>query len=318
MTARHHHFLSQCYLKGFTCGQSKKSKLAVIDVKRNTSFETIPRNVGGVRDFNRVDIKGINPNCLEHELSKFENQVATALKSLRKTLNFSGETKGIILNFIALTICRSPERRERMRRFYAQIVESVTSITLGSKEIYESQIHNLKKNNKLKKNISYEGVSYEDIKKFVDSKEYTIEVSREHHIRTEMILSEYILHFLFHRQWLLVTANKKSGPFITTDSPVNLLWEDPEKIPPFFRDSPGFGLKGTRVYFPISQELALIGEFDGNETKVNATEDLVAMFNSVMIWKCHTQIYAPKFDFKFWGEKRNILSGKDLLKYRST
>ncbi|MGU9951752.1 MAG: DUF4238 domain-containing protein [Gammaproteobacteria bacterium WSBS_2016_MAG_OTU1] len=299
MTARHHHFLSQCYLKGFTCGQSKKSKLAVIDIKRNTSFETIPRNVGGVRDFNRIDIKGINPNCLEHELSKFENQVATALKNLRKTLNFSGETKGIILNFIALTAGRSPERREQMRQIDAKIAESKA---LGFKEMRESQIYNLKKNDKLKENISDE-----DAKNFVDPNKYTTEVPREHPILSEMILSESILHSLFHRQWLLVIANKKSGPFITTDSPVNLLWKDSEKIPPFLRDSPGFGLQKTRVYFPISQELALIGEFDGNETKVNAAEDLVAKFNSMMICNCHTQIYAPKLDFKFWNKENNIL-----------
>ncbi len=318
MTARRHHFLSQFYLKGFTGGQSKKSKLAVIDIKRNESFVTTTQNVGVVHDFNRIEREGIEPDYLEHELSKIESQTATAFKNLRKTLDFSGETKDLILNFMTLIACRSPERREHMRRFYAQIVESVISITLGSKEIYESQIHNLKNNNKLKKNISYEGASYEDLKKFIDSKEYTIEVSREHHIRTEMILIEYISHLLFHRQWLLVTANKESGYFITTDSPVNLLWKEPEKIPPFFRDSPGFGLQGTRVYFPISQELALIGEFDGNEKNVNATEDLVAIFNSAMIYNCHTQIYAPKFDFKFCSKERNILSGKDLLKYRST
>ncbi len=307
MTARHHHFLSQCYLKGFTCGQSKKSKLAVIDLKRNTSFETIPRNVGGVRDFNKIEIAGVDPNCLEHELSKFENQVATALKNLRETLNFSGETKGIILNFIALIACRSPERREYMRQSEAQFAEGVMSAILGSKEMWESQIHNLKEN-----------ISYEDIKKLIDSKKYTIEVPREEHIRTEQVLISTILPSLFMRRWLLVISDKKSGPFITTDSPVNLLWKDPEKIPPFYRDSPGFMSKETRVYFPISQELALIGEFDGDETKVKITEYLVAIFNSVTICKCPTQIYAPKFDFKFWSEEGNILSGNDLLKYRST
>ncbi len=313
MTARHHHFLSQCYLKGFTGGQSKKSKLAVIDIKRNKSFETIPRNVGGVRDFNRIEIEGVDPNCLEHELSKFENQVATALKKLREPLNFSGETKGIILNFIALIAGRSPERREGIRQFYTQIVENIMSMATGSKEMWESQMHNLKNNNKLKENISHEAA-----KKFVDSNKYTIEVSKERHVLAEMILSESILHSLFDRRWLLEIANKESGPFITTDSPVNLLWKDPENIPPFRLDSHGDVLKEAQVFFPISQELALIGEFGSNDTKVNATEYSVAMFNRIMIRNCHTQIYAPKFDFKFLGKERNILSGKDLLKYRST
>ncbi len=307
MTARHHHFLSQCYLKGFTYGQSKKSKLAVIDIKRNISFETIPRNVGGVRDFNRIEIEGVDPNFLEHELSKFESQVAITFKNLRKTLDFSGETKSIILSFIALIACRSPKMRESMGQIGSHIAESIISRDLESKEVWESQIHNLNEN-----------ISYEDAKKIFESKKYTIEVSREGHICTEMSLIDHITHLLFIRRWLLLIADKKSGPFITTDSPVNLLWKYPEKISPFLRDSPGFGLKETQVYFPISQELALIGEFDGDEKNVKATENLVAMFNSMMICNCPEQIYAPKFDFKFWSKENNILSGKDLLEYIST
>ncbi len=307
MTARYHHFLPQCYLKGFTCGKSKKSKLAVLDIKEDKAFETIPRNVGGVRDFNRIEIKGgVDPNYLEHELSKFENQVATALKNLRKTLDFSGETKDIILHFITLIALRSPEKREYIRQCEAQLTERIMGITHASKEIWES----MEGNDKLK-----EYVSYEDSKKFFESKEYTIEVPREYHIYMELSLFDDILPCMFNRRWLLIIADEKSGPFITTDSPVNLLWKYPEKIPLCYRYSPGFGREGTMVYFPISQELALIGEFDGGERTVRATEDQVAMFNSNMLFNCPRQIYAPKFDFKCWGKENNILSGRELLKY---
>ncbi|WP_256026020.1 MULTISPECIES: DUF4238 domain-containing protein [Enterobacteriaceae] len=46
--ARHHHFLSQCYLKGFTSNGGKKSKLTVIDLKERKTFESNTRNVGGL------------------------------------------------------------------------------------------------------------------------------------------------------------------------------------------------------------------------------------------------------------------------------
>lgn len=309
MTARHHHFLSQCYLKGFTRGKSKKSKLAVIDLKGRKSFETTPRNVGGVRDFNRVEIEGVDPNHLESELSKFEGQAATALKNLRKTLDFSGETKVIILNLIALIAVRSPERREHMRQFEAQIAERIMEMTLDSKEMWEGQTSKLEKDNK-PKNI----VSYEDAKEFFESKKYTIDVTREHHIRREMVQIDAILPCLFNRQWLLVTSDDNSGPFITTDRPMNISWREPDKVPPLYRSSPGFGLKGTEVYFPISQELALIGKFDGEDKTVSATENLVAILNSKMLFNLNSQIYAPKFDFKFFGKDNNILNGKDLLR----
>jgi hypothetical protein len=257
MTARHHHFLSQCYLKGFTRGKSKKSKLAVIDLKGKKSFETTPRNVGGVRDFNRVEIEGVDPNYLESELSKFEGLAATALKQLRETLDFSGETKDVILNLIALIAVRSPERREHMRQFEAQIAERIMGMTLDSKGKWEGQVNKLNEDEKPSTKVSYE-----DAKEFFESKKYTIEVAREHHIRMEMVQVDAILPCLFGRQWMLITSDDESGPFITTDRPMNLSWINPEEVPPFYRSSPGFGLKGTEVYFPISQDLALIGEFD--------------------------------------------------------
>jgi len=309
MTARHHHFLSQCYLKGFTKGKSKKSKLAVIDAKGKKSFETTPRNVGGVRDFNRVEIEGVDPNHLESELSKFEGEAATALKKLRETLDFSGETKDILLNLIALIAVRSPERREHMRKFQAQIAERIMGMTLDSKDRWESQVSKLENDSNQANNVSYE-----DAKEFFDSKEYTIDVAREHHIRMEMIQIDAILPCLFNRKWLLVVANDETGPSITTDRPMNLSWKEPDKIPPFYRANPGFGLMDTEVYFPISQELALIGEFDGEDKTIEANEGLVAVLNSKMLFNLNCQIYAPKFDFKFFGKNNDILSGKDLLR----
>jgi len=80
MTARHHHYLSQCYLKGFTKGGSKKSKLIVIDLKRKKYFETIPRNVGGIRDSNRIDIERIDQNILEKSIAEFESAAAASLR----------------------------------------------------------------------------------------------------------------------------------------------------------------------------------------------------------------------------------------------
>lgn len=61
--ARAHHFISQCYLKGFTRNGSKKSKLFVIGLEQLRSFETRPENVAHRRDFNRIE--GLPPEELE-------------------------------------------------------------------------------------------------------------------------------------------------------------------------------------------------------------------------------------------------------------
>jgi len=310
MTARHHHYLSQCYLKGFTKGNAKKSKLTVIDLKERKTFETIPRNVGGIRDFNRIDIEGVDPNLLESDLSSFESDAATALKTLRKTLYFSDEVRELILNLVALLAIRSPERREHMRQFHEQIAERVMGLILHSKDRWESQMAKLKEDDP----TYNRSVTYEQAKEFFESKQYTMQVAREHHIHMEMNLIDAILPYLVDRNWRLLVAGENTGPFITTDRPVSLTWKDPENIPPFYRSSPGYGLMGTQVYFPVSQELALVGEFDGSEGVHGASEELVAVMNSTMLFNMNKQVYSPKLDFKFYGKDNQILSGKRLLK----
>lgn len=310
MTARHHHYLSQCYLKGFTKGRAKKSKLSVIDIKEKKSFETIPRNVGGMRDFNRIDIEGADQNELETSLADFESKAATALKRLGETRDFSGESKIIILNLLAMIAVRSPERREHMRNFHADIADRMMGLTLDSKERWESQVAKLRD-----EDSSYDnGTTYEDAKKFFESKEYDITVAREYHIHMEMVQIDAILPCLFNRNWLLIESTESIGSFITTDNPVNLSWQEPEKIPPFYQHSPGFGLKGTEVYFPVTQDLALLGTFGGREGTIKATEGLVAVFNSKMLFNVYKQVYASKFGFKFCGKDDEILTGNRIIR----
>jgi hypothetical protein len=54
MTARQHHYVPQCYLKGFVKDR-KKPKLFVVDCKERRSFSTSPDNVAAERDFHRID-----------------------------------------------------------------------------------------------------------------------------------------------------------------------------------------------------------------------------------------------------------------------
>ena len=310
MTARHHHYLSQCYLKGFTSGQAKKSKLTILDFKEKKYFETIPRNVGGLRDFNRIDAEGIAPDHFENALSNFESSAAHALKRVNEGAKFEGEIKLVILNLIALLAIRSPEQRENWRQFQAQIVERMMDLTLVSKERWQSQLDQMKASG----GKVNENVTYEDMKAFVESKAYKIEVAREFHIHREMVGVDSILPCLINRNWLVIRATDQSGPFITTDHPVLLLWREPDSIPPFYRNHPGFGLKGTQVFFPISSKVALVGEFEGEEDDIFSDERLVAVFNTMLINKLYKQLYASKLLFPIINEAGELVSGKTLLK----
>lgn len=309
MTARHHHFLSQCYLRGFTKNGSKKSRLIALEPKKRSYFETNPRNVGGIRDFNRIEVEGVDHNILEKSLSEFESDAATALRAVAEGADFTGDRRETILTLIGLMAVRSPQMREHMRQFQEEIAQKMMGLALANKERWDSQIEQMRASGV---DVS-DDVPYEKLKQFHDSKAYTVEVAREHHIRMEMGMLETIVPLLMQRGWILIRSNAETGAFVTSDRPVVLDYTDPAKVPNFFRNSPGFGLENTHVYFPLAQNAALFGEFSTDPKTINASCELVANFNARMAHASYKHIYAPDLDFPITGRNGDVLSGKVLL-----
>jgi hypothetical protein len=143
--------------------------------------------------------------------------------------------------------------------------------------------------------------------------EYRLEVAREWHIDMEMAQIDSILPYLDARGWVLIEAPSHSIGFITSDNPVCLTWVDDTKVPPFYRNSPGFGLRDTIVFFPVSQSLALLGMFELDNRLIQASDEMVASYNALTISNCYKQIYAPKLGFKFQGKNDEILEGRSIL-----
>lgn len=226
-------------------------------------------------------------------------------------MDFSGEDKNTILNLIAILAIRSPEMRERTRGFQAELVHKMMSLSLETEERWQEQIEQMR-------NDGHEvddDVSYESIKAFHESKEYKIELAREWHIHLEFAGIDAILPCLFGRKWMLIRPIASAGPLITSDRPVLLSWNDPDSIPPLFRNSPGYALTGTNVYFPLSQSLAIIGEFEREECIIDADDQLVAHLNSLMLQTTYAQLYTPKLSFKFVGKDGQLLEGKKIAEH---
>lgn len=98
----------------------------------------------------------------------------------------------------------------------------------------------------------------------------------------EMGMLHTIVPLLSARNWSLIRSNNESGSFITTDRPVLLKFEEPEKVPAFYRRSPGFGLEKTYLYFPVSKHVSLLGQFSERHAEMGATRAIVASLNSAM------------------------------------
>ncbi len=266
--------------------------VVVHDLQAKKTYETNTRNICAQRDFMRFEVKGRKPDWLEEEFGKLESEAVAAIRDVAKSGAFDGDNKNYILNLMALLAVRSPEQRENMRDFQARVAERVMDLVLENKERWESQI---KKMEEATGKPSL--VSYEDAKDFHRRGEYTIEVARERHIQTEIDLYNTVLQLLGQRNWTLYLVPGDYGEFITTSRPVVIAYIDPEKVPAYLRHSPGFGLKNTEIYFPLTKHALLIGRWDGDEKTINpVNQSFVGVMNNQMIQHSYGMAFSSARD----------------------
>lgn len=253
--------------------------VVVHDLQGKKTYETNTRNICAQRDFMRFEVENRKPDWLEEEFGKLESEAVTAIREVAKSGVFDGENKNYILNLMALLAVRSPEQRENMREFQGRVAARLMDLVLEDKERWQSQIKEMEE-----KTGKPSTVTYEDAKEFHERGEYTIEVARERHIQTEIDLYNTVLQLLGQRKWMLYLVPSDYGEFITTSRPVVIAYIEPEKVPAYLRHSPGFGLKNTEVYFPLTKHAILIGRWDGDEKTINpANQPFVGVMNNRMI-----------------------------------
>ncbi|MFH1930735.1 MAG: DUF4238 domain-containing protein, partial [Pseudomonadota bacterium] len=283
----------------------KKEQLTVIDLKQKKLFETNIKNIGGKRDFNTAKIEGKKSSGIETALSQVEAIIASGLRQIEKDRNLSSEESNAkIFNLMALLVARNPSSRSNHIKFQKQIFKQFSNIMVSKKDIFES----LQKRSKLN-----ECVSYERMKEFIQSDRNKIEVPNECCIPLEFEAFDVILPHLFNRGWILVISSDQTGPFVTSNNPVVLTWKYPEKIPPFYRWHPGFGVQDTMVQFPISKHLAMIGEFGFTDTVCFADKNYVSLINRTTMNFASPQVYSPDLNFYFKNTEGEITLGSDIF-----
>lgn len=292
--ARQHHHIPEFYLRGFATGSGKRRRIQVGNIIARNFFEVNPKKIGKKRDFNRVEIPGHKPDALESNLSKFESEVAQSIRNVSASPKFEGDDRRNILNLIALLAVRSPQMREHIRQMSERMMKKMLGLSLASKERWEEQEAAMIAAGKGPAPGEPQ-ITYEDMKEYYEKDEYEITLNREYHIGLELQLHDSVLRMLAIRKWQMYVIEKEDdGCFVTTDRPVVLTYNDPEKVPLLFRDSPGFGLPDTEVLFPLTKNLSLIGSFEGDDNVVTTRMPLVASANLRMIQWAYAQFYTEK------------------------
>ena len=306
-TPKNHHYISQCYLKGFKFG--KKDRVIAYDHVEGKMFTPNTKNIGSIAYFNRFRNDFCDENFIEKGLSNFESKVAKALKNIKKSLRFEGIDREIILEFIAMLESRNPIRRSSMKDVLKRSAEINIGMILSSKKMFESQLK------RYGTKLPGEKVEYQEVRDFYESKKYEIEVPNEKVISHENNIWEKLYGIMHERKWVLLTPEESSGPFITSDSPVCLCWTKPGNEGQHL----GHGLKNTGILFPLSPQLMLHGTFNGLEGTEMVSYQEVKKINMRIIMNSERFIYSNSRKFDYLLKEGNDLSEKnieDLMKMK--
>lgn len=311
MIARRHHFLPQCYLRGFSQPRKRGKIHNVVVFDRNgKKFTANVLNIAVKHDFNRVDIQDHPPDIVERDLARFEDDLAPALRRISQAGNI-GEQKDreILFNFIAHIAVRNPRHREKFRKFNEEIARAIMEISTATEERWQSQVRQLRE-------AGYAGndssISYESMREFVRKRQYRIDVSNEFHIATEIGGVDAVLPTLFDRKWISLRPPSGSKGFITSDHPVCLMFSDPKLRGGLY--GPGHGMPGTQVIFPVSKSLAVVGAFELSEAERVVDERWIAQINGALIAYAERQIYSHDADFTYLrGNSESLLRGGELV-----
>ncbi len=309
MTARRHHYVPQCYLRGFVLDRDKP-QLYVIDGKEQHTFRTAPANVAARRDFHRIEVDGYEPDALENAFSGFETAVSQSLDRIISSRSIKNEDdRAYLLNLMALMAIKNPRRRESWRSAQEHLWKRVLDLATATPERWASQIRRVKAAGEVDPDADED---YERMRAFVEADQYRITVPTGRHLELEMKSFETVLPFFFHRKWVLFRAPADATGFVTSDHPVCLMWSEPEQRGKLF--PPGHGLLRTQILFPISDNLAVMGAFEADEGECDAPTWLIAQFNGAIALHAERQLYARDSDFMYrFAHNDRIMRGDEFL-----
>jgi len=294
---KQHHFIPKAYLRFFLKDQQKSELISVTDLKKRKHYQTNIKNIGGERYFNRAKVDGKDSDELEVILSKFETQIPSALENVPHNATFfKSNSFNVILNLIALIYSRNPSLRSSLECFIGKISERFLELHAR---------HNPKTTGTIENNASY--------KDFINKKRYKIVVPKEMMIPLEFEFLDSFISQLSKLGWTLIISEKSNGPFITSESPVVITWKNPEMIPTFFRNSPGIGCIGTQIQFPITKEIAIVGEIEARDSIIKVNREWVARFNTNTM-SFSKRLFSPDFNYHFINNEGTLSEGNDVFR----
>jgi len=264
----------------------------VLEVESGRVFRASPKNVAVELDFNRVDIDGHPPDVIENALSPLEQQAVQAIANIVATGRFPNDDDySSILNLICLIAVRNPFFRKSFNRAREQTIHIIGDLLVSDERLWEHHVRKARENGE---NVP-DSISFEEMKRFVENRNYEIEFPPESNLWVELNSFNNILQILGDRTWSLIIAPQDGPEFICSDQPVVINWKSDRRGPI------GLGLRDTEVFFPLSRRAGFYGTFeDPLQEVVHAKAGNVATMNGRMVFNAEKHVFSPLESFVIW------------------
>ncbi|MCM2476762.1 DUF4238 domain-containing protein [Rhizobium sp. CG5] len=301
-----HHFIPQFYLRGFCdTADKRKAQVFVFDQSTKKSFRTLVRNIGARRNFFRIEAEGLDPNHVEDGMAEIEGEIAPRLAEAIETKSFpSDDHFSMVMLLMGNVAVRNPRFRSMIEDLHLKIAGGMMSAALQDKDRYQESIRQAREGGAPIR----DDVGYDEMKTLIERGEYKIAIDQTYLVGLELDAVPTVVEQLARRSWAFASAPAGST-FTTCDDPVVLSWADGKDRGPY---SPGFGVAGTIVMFPISPEMALIGLFVKQPPNRAFRRDQVADMNTSMAKNATKQLYARDGEFELHTRSEPYTRGKDL------
>ena len=305
---RKHHYVPQFYLQGFTVNGKKDGQLWVLDKKTGEQWQSTVKKSARQTDLYRVEMEdGGSPASLENALSKIESMLAPILlRTIEKRSLPEGQIFDLFLNMVALMALRVPAFLTFSNRIGTTLVRQLGHTLIATPEAWKATTDRMRA-----KGIELPEISYEEMKQFVESDDYSIDVDLGQNWLAQMLIdsSRPMLSHLSRRRWYLTVVAPDAPDIICSDNPVSL-----SRTPMFpSGENVGFAMPGTLLLFPVNRRMVLVGSFEGIMLPNPAPEKTVALINGATGRNAERYLFSPTSDFIWRDHNNRVRHTADLL-----
>lgn len=275
---KHHHYLPQFYLKGFSLD---KNKLCVFDKKstdssaqyRNQSIEKIAYE----NNLYTYETKSGTKETLEDFFSQIEGQSKNIIDKLENKQEITPIERGYLSLFVSLLWLRTPSSKTNSLGAQEELAEKSMRMYYSFPQQKEMMKRFFKNQGKAMADEEIDDLI--DFAKNPKRSKFTIDFPTGYWIKQMLTLADKIYTFLAHCVWEIRHSNKNYA-FITSDSPVLLI--PSEKPHPFY----GYGLitTGVKKVVPLSSKICLVMHDPEKDLKIIHTIADKDFFRQINEW----------------------------------